>query len=1374
MPSPVMKSLFSRLLFSATAILAACSFSIAARADTLSITVGQSAKVSVTADGTQPFTYQWYKNGVAISGATLADCVIGPAVAVTTVPDQYTATVTNTIDSTTSDIAYLTVTAGTGTPSPTITTQPIASVVTAGQSASFSVVATGTGALTYQWSKGGVAISGATGATFTISSATSADAGSYSVAVINTVSSVASSPTASTAVSLTVNPLPPTITTQPAAQSVAAGQSITFSVGATGTGSLAYQWTYGGGNISGATAATYTISNASSANAGNYAVTVTNTVGGLISAPTTSVAVSLTVTAPAAPTITTQPTAKSVTVGQSATFTAVATGSGTLTYQWTKGGSNISGATLASYTISSVASADAGTYAVAITNTVNSMASAVTISTVVSLTVTAPAAPTITTQPAAKSVTVGQSAAFTVVATGSGTLSYQWTKGGVAISGATGATYTISSTASTDNGLYAVSVINTVSSMASAATVSNSVALIVAPTAPAITSQPVAQTVTAGQPATFTVIATGSGTLSYQWTKGGVAIFGAIAATYTISATASTDAGNYAVSVVNTVSSVASAVTTSTAVSLTVNPALVGPTITTQPTAQSVTVGQSATFSVVATGSGTLTYQWWKGGVAISGATAATYTIATTVSIDAGSYAVVVTNSVSSVTSTSTTLTVNAAPVGPVISTQPVAQAKLIGQSVSFTVAATGSATLTYQWTKNAANISGATSATYSIPSVSIADAGNYAVVVTNSVSSVTSASVALTVTPTAPIITTPPTAQSVTVGQSATFSVLATGSGSLSYQWIKGGAVISGATVATYTIPATVSADAGNYAVAVVNIVSSVASAATTSTAVSLTVNAALVGPSIATQPVARTVTAGQSVSFSVTATGSATLTYQWTKNGASIAGATATIYTIANAASGDAGNYAVVVTNSVTSVTSSSVALVVSALAAPVPDGFASATTGGAAGQTVTVSTAVDFKTYAQSTTAYVINVTGTINLGGSALVKSNKTIQGLDANAAIIGCLDLSSGGVSNVIIRGMTISNPGTTIVSGAYTDGGDGITIRNATNVFITHCSLFNCADQLIEISTGADNVTVSWSEFYYNSAQTVHRYSMITGVAGSETKPLHVTLHHNWWSDLCDASMPSGTYGYVHFYNNYFKATGNASSTDARDNAQFFAESNVYEQINDPLYKENVDTSLPAGRIRGINNVFTTCTGKAADAGADAIFTPTYSYELLPTADVTAVAVPLCGNTAGAASATPTASVAAITGPIDVVPANSSFTLTAAPSGFTGVSYQWRRNNFDLSGATASTYTVSSAQTANAGIYTVVIGLAAGDFVVSSPLTIELGISGGSSSSSSSGGSSLAATTASSGGGGGAPSSYFLLVLVGLGILRKASRRGRS
>jgi uncharacterized membrane protein YgcG len=133
---------------------------------------------------------------------------------------------------------------------------------------------------------------------------------------------------------------------------------------------------------------------------------------------------------------------------------------------------------------------------------------------------------------------------------------------------------------------------------------------------------------------------------------------------------------------------------------------------------------------------------------------------------------------------------------------------------------------------------------------------------------------------------------------------------------------------------------------------------------------------------------------------------------------------------------------------------------------------------------------------------------------------------------------------------------------------------------------------------------------------------------------------------------------------------------------------------------------------------------------------------------------------------------ASISGPTDVVVPGTAFTLTAVPTGFTGASYQWRLNNFDLTGATAATCTISSAQSAHAGIYTVAIGLAAGDSVVSSPLTITLGTAAGSSSSGSSSSSSggAAAGSASGGGGGGAPSLWYL-ALIGLLAMARAKKR---
>jgi hypothetical protein len=173
-------------------------------------------------------------------------------------------------------------------------------------------------------------------------------------------------------------------------------------------------------------------------------------------------------------------------------------------------------------------------------------------------------------------------------------------------------------------------------------------------TAPSITTQPAAQAVTAGQSASFSVTAAGGGTLAYQWRKGGTAIAGATASTYTVAATAAADAGSYDVVVSNSAGSV-----TSAAAALTVASATSAPVIATQPASQSVATGAAVTLTVTATGSGTLSYQWRKGGTAIAGATASSYTIGAAASADAGTYDVVVTNETGTVTSTSVTVTVS-------------------------------------------------------------------------------------------------------------------------------------------------------------------------------------------------------------------------------------------------------------------------------------------------------------------------------------------------------------------------------------------------------------------------------------------------------------------------------------------------------------------------------------------------------------------------------------------------------------------------------------------------------------------------------------------------------------------------------------------
>ena len=253
---------------------------------------------------------------------------------------------------------------------------------------------------------------------------------------------------------------------------------------------------------------------------------------------------------------------------------------------------------------------------------------------------------------------------------------------------------------------------------------------------------------------------------------------------------------------------------TSSNATLTVTPvsAPVAPTITTHPASQSVVVGQSATFSVVANGSATLAYQWQKNDSKLDGATSSTYTLPATSLADSGAqYSVVVTNGAGTVTSDKATLTVTAAPVAPTITTQPVAQTVTVGAAASFSVVATGTGQLAYQWKKNDGDIAGATSSTFTTPATSLADSGaQYSVVVSNGVGTATSSKVSLTVSAVAPRITTQPADLTVASGQAASFSVAATGTGPLTYQWRREQTNILGANSSSYTLATTTNADNG------------------------------------------------------------------------------------------------------------------------------------------------------------------------------------------------------------------------------------------------------------------------------------------------------------------------------------------------------------------------------------------------------------------------------------------------------------------------------------------------------------------------------------------------------------------------------------
>ncbi len=343
---------------------------------------------------------------------------------------------------------------------------------------------------------------------------------------------------------------------------------------------------------------------------------------------------------------------------------------------------------------------------------------------------------------------------------------------------------------------------------------------------PAITFQlPTAQTLYVGQSTSYLLSATGTPTLTYQWRKDGVPIVGATSPGRFFNNVQLSDAGAYDVVVSNAGGNIVSS-----PLALTILPSAL-PSIIVQPVGGTLNIGNVASFGVTATGTPSPTYQWRKNSVGISGATNSVYVAGAVSAASAGSYDVVVTNVVGSVTSNAAVLVVNPR---VYFNSHPAGASAYVGNSVAFTVSASGTPSLpTLQWRKDGLAISGATASTLTLPAVQLGDAGSYDVVATNSAGSATSNPAVLAVSDSAPLITQGPASATVALGSTFSSSINAAGSRPLSYQWRRNGIAISGATNATLQLPNVQSPDAGAYSVVVSNALGNVTSTDATLTVV-------------------------------------------------------------------------------------------------------------------------------------------------------------------------------------------------------------------------------------------------------------------------------------------------------------------------------------------------------------------------------------------------------------------------------------------------------------------------------------------------------------------------------------------------------------
>ena len=480
--------------------------------------------LTVSAAGTQPLAYQWFKNGALLSGQTSDTLTVSAA----TMEHEasYTVVVSNDGGSSTSNPAVINVIAP-----PVIIWHPESDNISIGASFQLTVAAESEEPPQFQWLKDGVEVSGATSSTYAVTSAEVRHTGTYRARVSNSAGSVLSNPAVITV------PGTPRIIEQMSPTSVNEGAELRLAIQVTGTAPFTFEWFRDDSSVATTTEPELVIPATKLTDAGLYTVRVSGPFGDTISDPAL-------VTVFPKPAITSHPQNVYANVGASVSLSVTASGEG-LTYQWIKDGQEIPTATGSTLLIASLSESDYGSYIVRASNAAGSAESNPAI-------IGRIEPPVITTPPASMSVLVDSSLTLSVTATGSMPITYQWYKSGQLIPGETSSTLERIVATTADGGSYHVIVSNAGGSFRSGTATVTIVPHIV------INQQPSPLNVVVGAPLSLSVAATSTLPLDYQWFRNDLPLTGRTSPTLQIPTTSFDDAGTYRVSIRNSVEEVSS------------------------------------------------------------------------------------------------------------------------------------------------------------------------------------------------------------------------------------------------------------------------------------------------------------------------------------------------------------------------------------------------------------------------------------------------------------------------------------------------------------------------------------------------------------------------------------------------------------------------------------------------------------------------------------------------------------------------------------------------------------------------------------------------------------------------------------------------